>query len=323
VVQKKDPVVAMVLRKKFDMGLVRLAVDKGVKLIDGKSVEDIIILKDKVKIDLEDKTSLESKIIIGADGVWSIVGKKTGLIESKRPYGICIFNEYEQSENEIENFFGKEKMCYLHLRFKNIFGYGWVFPKKHQVNVGIGILYPKKYINEPQRNLLDIYKDYFNTLKENKLLPENLQIGKCCGGALPFVPIDKTYSDRVLLIGDAAGFINPLTGEGIYYAMASGEIAAKVIIDSLEANDTSGKYLSKYQYLWKGDFGKDLEIFLASIKYMETLSEGIVRLASNDKKLADITLGIIHGGLSLSKYQGKLIRRYMWVNFKDRLGLLS
>src|SRR4030042_6990160 len=46
-VQKKDPVVEMVLRKKFDMGLVGLAVEKGVKLIDGKSVEDIKILEDK------------------------------------------------------------------------------------------------------------------------------------------------------------------------------------------------------------------------------------------------------------------------------------
>jgi flavin-dependent dehydrogenase len=213
-------------------------------------------------------------------------------------------------------------MCYLHLRFKNIFGYGWVFPKKQHVNIGIGMLIPIKYFKEPKRNILDVYKEYFNMLKENKVLPENLEIGKCNGGATPFSPLDKTYSDRVLVIGDAAGFINPLTGEGIYYAMSSGEIAAKVIIESLEANDTSRNFLSKYQDFWKEDFGKDLKIYLDSIKYLKSSSEDIVRFASKDKKLAELILGILHGGLSISKYQIKLFRRFAWVNFKDKLGLL-
>jgi len=321
-VQQKDPIVGMVLRKKFDMSLVQLAVKKGARLIDGKAVEDLKITKDKVNINLNDKTFLESKIIVGADGVWSIVTKKTGLITSNRPFGMCVFNEYKIGENEIENLFGKERMCYLHLKFKDIFGYGWVFPKKQHVNIGIGMLMPKKYMNEQKRNILEVYKEYFTNLKENKVLPNNLEIGKCSGGALPFSPLDKTYSDRVLVVGDAAGFINPLTGEGIYYAMASGEIAAKVINDSLEANNSSGNYLSKYQDFWKEDFGKDLKLFHSSINYVKNSSEEIVRLASKDKKLAEITLGIIHGGLSASKYQGKLARRYLWVNFKERLGII-
>jgi len=321
-VREKDPVVGMVLRKKFDMGLVGLAVEKGVKLIDGKSVEDIKILEDKVKISLDDNTTIESKIIVGADGVWSVVAKKTGLMSSIRSYGICIFNEYELGENEIERLFGKERMCYLHLSFKNIFGYGWVFPKKQHVNIGIGMIIPKKITKEPKRNLLDVYKDYFNTLKEDKVLPENLDIGKCCGGAIPFVPLDKTYADRVILVGDAAGFINPLTGEGIYYAMTSGEIAAKVIIGSLEANDASENYLSQYQNLWKEDFGKDLEIFQGMTKYVKSSSELVVRFACKDKKIADISLGVLHGSLSISKCYGKLLRRYIWVDIKEKLGII-
>ena len=239
-----------------------------------------------------------------------------------RPYGVCVFNEYELGKDDIQNFFGNEKMCYLHLKFKDIFGYGWVFPKKQHVNIGIGMFITKKHEKEKQRNILNVYKDYFNILKEDKVVPDNLEIGKCCGGAVPFVPLDKTYSDRVLIVGDAAGFINPLTGEGIYFAMTSGEIAAKVISDSLEANDTSENYLSKYQDLWKEDFGKDLKFYLASTKYMKNSSEEIVRLASKDKKLASLILGIIHGGLCVSKNQGKLVRRIAWVNFKDRIGIL-
>ncbi len=321
-VQEKDPIVGMVIRKKFDMSLVKLALGNGTSLIDGKAVEDIKITDKKINISLSDNTSVESKLIVGADGVWSIVAKKTGLMTLNRPHGVCVYNEYELGEDEIENLFAKERMCYLHLKFNDIFGYGWVFPKKQHVNIGIGMLIPKKYEKEQKRNILNVYKDYFNILKENKMLPDNLEIGKCYGGAIPFVPLGKTYSDRVLIVGDAAGFINPLTGEGIYFAMTSGEIAAKVISSSLEANDTSENYLSKYQDLWKEDFGKDLKFYRASTRYMKSSSEEVVRLASKDKKLARIILGIIHGGLSVSKYQGKLIRRLAWVNFKDRLGIL-
>jgi len=321
-VKKKDPVVGMVLRKKFDMALVKIAVDNGSKFIDGKTVEDIKILEDKVKIKLADNFNLESKIVVGADGIWSVVAKKSNLMPNNKPYGVCLFNEYELNENEIENLFGKERMCYLHLRFKEIFGYGWVFPKKQHVNIGIGMIIPRKYSEEPKKNLLEVYKDYFNTLKEGKVLPDYLKIGKCRGGAIPFSPLEKTYSDKVLIVGDAAGFINPLTGEGIYYAMSSGEIAAKVIISSIEANDTSENYLSKYQDFWNEDFGKDLKIYLNATKYVKSSSEEIVRLASKDSKLADITLSVLHGGLSISKYQTKLFRRFAWVNFKDRLGIL-
>lgn len=321
-VKQKDPVVGMVLRKKFDMSLVQLAVDKGAKLIDGNAVNDLKLSDDKVKINLNDKTSIESKIVVGADGVWSVVSKKAGLMTSNRPYGMCIFNEYKLDEDEIENLYGKERMCYLHLKFKDIFGYGWVFPKKQHVNIGIGMLLPKKYLNEQKRNILDVYKDYFGNLKENKIIPDDLEIGKCCGGALPFIPLDKTYSNRLLVVGDAAGFINPLTGEGIYYAMSSAEIAAKVISNSLESNNSSGEYLSKYQDIWKEDFGKDLKFFHSAINYVKTSGEEIVRLASKDKKLAEIILGMLHGGLSASKCQGKLARRYFWVSFKDRLGIL-
>ncbi len=321
-VKQKDPVVGMVLRKKFDMSLVQFAVNKGAKLLDGNAVNDLKISDDKVKINLDDNTLIESKIVVGADGVWSVVSKKAGLMNSNRPYGMCIFNEYKLDEDEIEDLYGKERMCYLHLKFKDIFGYGWVFPKKQHVNIGVGMLLPKKYLNEQKRNILDVYKDYFGNLKENKIIPDNLKIGKCCGGALPFAPLDKTYSNRILVVGDAAGFINPLTGEGIYYAMSSGEIAAKVISNSLEANNSGGEYLSKYQDIWKEDFGKDLKLFHSAINYVKTSSEEIVRLASKDKKLAEIILGMLHGSLSVSKCQGKLARRYVWVNFKDRLGIL-
>jgi len=137
------------------------------------------------------------------------------------------------------------------------------------------------------------------------------------GGTLPVFPLKKTYSNRILLCGDAAGFINPITGEGIYYAMTSGEIAASVVAEALNVGDTSEKYLSNYQTFWKNDFGKDLKILGRFNNRWGTSSEKLVRLLSKDEKLAKLIVGVTGGQLSISKYKIKLLLRYIYVSLKD------
>jgi flavin-dependent dehydrogenase len=165
-------------------------------------------------------------------------------------------------------------------------------------------------------NLLNIYKDYFNFLKKTSVIPNDLKMGQCKGGALPLAPLEKTYGNRVILVGDAAGFINPVSGEGIYYAMSSGEIAAKIICESLNINDTSEKFLSKYQKNWKKDFGKDIDVFLGAAISVNEDDDKFIRLASKDEKFAEIALSILHGSISVNEYKWKFIRRYLYVTLK-------
>jgi flavin-dependent dehydrogenase len=63
------------------------------------------------------------------------------------------------------------------------------------------------------------------------------------------------------LCGDAAGPINPLTGDGIHYAMSSGMFAAQICMLAVEANAYNASFLSKYQQLWKNDFGEEIRLF--------------------------------------------------------------
>lgn len=316
-VRKNNPIGAMVIRKKFDMGLVQLAVDNGTDFIDGRAVEDIKISNEKVKIILSDKTELNSEIVIGADGVRSIVAKKSGLEQTPKQIGLCILQEYSTDEKTIDKFFDKEKMCHMHLGFHNVSGYGWIFPKKQHLNIGIVELFLDSNTSKPKMNLLNIFNDYIKILKKTGMIPKNLEIGRCKGGTVPVAPLEKTYADRVIVVGDAGGFINPLSGEGIYYAMSSGKIAAQVITESLETGDTSEKFLSNYQKNWKKDFGKDIEILLRLTKNIRVDTEKFVKLASRDKKLADISLDILHGNVSISEYSWKLITRYLYANFKE------
>jgi len=319
VLKKDDPIVGMVLREKFDNKLVEFALDKGADLIDGETVKNIKILKDKARLILDDKKEIDAEIVVGADGVWSIIADKLGLAPPKgRTIGVCMFQEYDLGEETVNRFFGNEKMCFIHLRFQDMMGYGWVFPKKQHLNIGVGRIRPDVEQSKSKTSLSTIYKEYIKTLKKTNIIPGDLTVGKCKGGALPIAPLKKTYSDRVLLCGDAAGFLNPLSGEGIYYAMSSGQIAADVIAESLEKGDNSEIFLSSYQTRWMNDFGKEIYEFLRLPAYRGNI-EYLVELASKNKKLADIVLGVMHGGSSFRDCKLELTLRFLVAHYKNRL----
>ena len=135
---------------------------------------------------------------------------------------------------QLTTFFTKKRMIYLFIKAQGIAGYAWVFPKKNCVNIGIGEFQSAVSKSKPKIPLKETYEKFIATLKEKKLLPDDFPIENLKGATLPIFPLENTCGDRVLLCGDAAGFINPITGEGIYYAMVSGQIAANVIAEGLK-----------------------------------------------------------------------------------------
>jgi len=317
--ESNSPICAMIRREKFDHDLVKLAINRGTTFIDGKCVENIKILKDKAKIFLDDGTNFESQIVIGADGIRSIIAKKTGLSQGGKNVGRCIFQEYPMSIKDLDTYIGKKRNCHIHVRFQGIVGYGWVFPKEKHVNIGLYEINPMVSQTKVKTNLKEVYKNYFNTLKESKVIPDDLKIGRLRGGSLPPFPLNKTYSDRVIICGDAAGLINPASGEGIYFAMTSGKIAAGVIEDALNAGDISEQFLSKYQSIWKNDFGRETQLFLRPANRWSKNSEILVKIVGRDQKLADMVLGIVQGTFSFDEIKWKIISRFLFVYFKDKL----
>jgi len=303
----------MILRKKFDYELVKIAVNRGTTFMDGKSAKDINISEDKAKILLQDGTNIESKIVIGSDGVWSTIATKSGLAKRRKNIGMCLCEEYPLNTETMDKYFGEKRICHIHMKPQGIAGYGWVFPKKRHVNIGIGEVNP---LATHSKNLKKIYKDYIITLKDSKIIPTDLKISRIKGGVIPLFPLEKTYSNRLIICGDAAGFINPISGEGIYYAMLSGEIAGKVVTESLD-DDTSEEYLSRYQDIWKNDFGRDIELLRGTNKQWTKGPKKIVKLASKDKKLGELAFSILQGELSIYEYRWRLISRYLYVYFKD------
>ena len=276
----------MVLRDKFDMGLVNLSVDSGADFIDENGVKDFKILKDKAEVILEDGTKVETEFIIGADGVSSTVAKKSGLHQKWAPDEIatCVISEFNVGEDTVEEFYTENRFKHIHLRFGGIYGYAWVFPKKEHINIGLGEIRSKSKSNI---NLNSLFKEYIKKLKKDCIIPDNLKIDRLRGWPLPLkLPLKKNYTDRVILCGDAAGFVNPIDGGGIRYGMLSGKIAAEVIswgvkVDKLTSSGASRTYLSKYQKECKRAFGNEFKINLLIRNLVNMAPELTVKIASN------------------------------------------
>ena len=98
---------------------------------------------------------------------------------------------------------------------------------------------------------------------------------------IPLRPLPKTYGERVLVVGDAAGLVKPTTGGGIYYAILSGEISAEVVNEAFVAGDFSGRQLRHYEKRWKTLIGRELSVgYYARAMYEALGDRQIERLLS-------------------------------------------
>jgi geranylgeranyl reductase family protein len=321
-INKDTPVIAMTLRKKFDYELVKFAIKAGAIFQDATPVSSVTISKDGVHVTVDQGRTIDAELLVGADGVHSSIARDNQLRTPGIQKGVCIVQEFPVEKKIMDEYFKKSRHCYIHSRFKTITGYGWVFPKKEHLNIGFGIIQLEK--NHQKLNLLTSYQEYLALLKKEHLIPQQLPEVPVRGGTLLIHPLEQTYADRLLLVGDAAGFINPLTGEGIYYAMVSGQIAATVIAEALEKKQMTKEFLARYQTLWKTDFGRDIDLILKVVKRgsME-YAEKVFKIACKDPVLTDLMMAIITGQTSVQQYKWKIVRRFFVSSLKNKLHLLK
>jgi digeranylgeranylglycerophospholipid reductase len=207
-------------------------------------------------------TRIFAHVVVGADGVESKVGRWAGINTRLPPHNISVGAEYlmcniEPNENFSEFYLGSE------IAPK---GYIWIFPKGGNcANVGIGI--GGDASGENHRAI-----DYLNAFVRNKF-PNGEIIAEMYGAVPLSGPQDENVSDGLILVGDAARQVNPLTGGGILYAMRAGEIAGNVIAEAMQEEDFSKVKLSEYDRRWKSEFGKRLETGLKAKEFFFNLSD--------------------------------------------------
>ena len=190
-------------RKIFDYYLLKRAEDNGVEIKWGRP--NTLSMNGSIEVKVNGEV-FNSKVLVGADGANSWVARNISNNYKKRKIGIAI--KADIFNYNIDN-------CIFSFGYSSI-GYAWAFPKDDMINVGIGGY---------KININLLYK----FLSENKIKGMIKNFG---GHILPvnlYFMRDRISFKNIILIGDAAGFIDALTGEGIYYAIKSSKIAFKAI----------------------------------------------------------------------------------------------
>lgn len=189
--------------------------------------------------------TIAARVVIGADGVESMVGRWAGLDTRVPSRDMESCAQYVVQGIDFD-----PDAIYLHFGDRVApGGYAWVFPKGVGVaNVGLGIV-ALKGEGKPARAWLD---DYIG-----RQFPTGVRTGYTVGGVIVHTTVKRTVADGLLLCGDAAHMINPLSGGGIVNAMKAGRLAAHTAADALAAGDTSASRLERYHRDWMALLGDD------------------------------------------------------------------
>jgi len=186
-----------------------------------------------------------ARVVIGADGVETMVGRWAGLDTRVPARDMESCAQYVLQGID----FNPDA---IYLQFSNAIapgGYAWIFPKGVGVaNVGLGVV----ALKSDGRNARQYLDDWVT-----RRFPGGTRTGYTVGGVIVHTTIKQTYADGVLVAGDAAHMINPLSGGGITNAMKAGRLAGKTAAAAICAGDTSAHRLAAYHHAWMELLGED------------------------------------------------------------------
>lgn len=292
---KNVPKGFVIRRKIFDQFMFSKAKKAVDTVIENFTVTDLLTEEGTVtgvkgKIDSsEDIKEYHGKIIMGADGYNSIVARTLGLYEHDPKHWVvalrCYYKDIKGLTDQIE----------LHYVDEVVPGYFWIFPmEENYANVGIGMLH--QYIKQNNVDLKSALEKAINSPFFKERFANATPMEKPMGWNLPVGSKKrKNYGNGFMLLGDAAGLIDPFTGEGIGNAMYSARIAVEIAKEAIKKNDVSEKTLfAYYERLWKA-IGNELKVShkLQKIGKYPFMLNFVIKKAARNKNVSDIIAGML------------------------------
>lgn len=303
-----EPIALMIQRREFDAMLLKQYLQAGGKFAAPVRVVDVTVSEKYVDVCTSSGETFRGKVVIGADGAHSVIARRSGLRTKWQRHQLMVSVFSEIPAALLEN----PDQSIVHTVFGvSGFGYGWLFPKHERLNVGIAGLLSA---NATHR-MTAVYREFLTILQQQGILSPALQIGNLRGGIIPIQgAMTHTYRDRVLLCGDAAGFVHGITGEGIYYAMSSGAIAAQTVRQACEQHDFGEATLANYEKLWQHDIGQEIAESVQIQKRLiqaPNLVNTLVRTVGTHDAMSKMFTDYFMGKTHYPELKGALMRHFL------------
>ncbi len=260
----------LVSRKVFDNLLLEKARETGIEVHTGEKVLDCIEKEDCVEVITTDNTYLGRFVLI-SEGSGGTLKYRVRPRNKIKKYSLGLVSEIPAENEVIKNCF--PDTVNIHFGIADG-GFGWIFP--HEGYYSVGIMGNAQALEHPKKVFLDF-------LKENgfsKDFPFHSHV-------IPTGGIKrKILNSRMLLSGDAAGFVDAFTGEGISYAIRSGQLAAEAVADLVMYSQKLSS-LKAYESSCRQEFGNCLAGSLKMEKIMHRFPEISFKLAVNNNEILD------------------------------------
>jgi geranylgeranyl reductase family protein len=321
VIESDGPAALMIRRVEFDALLVDLAREAGAELIGDVDIVRVSTIASGVVLESRDGRTFEAPVVIAADGVHSVIARRLGL-NSGWPASRVALDMMEETPREQLRDIDPSTLWVSYGHPPSLAGdrqqasrqahegYAYVFPKRDHVNVGIG------YVLDHYRNAIDespyeLQRGFVDHLRRRGVM-EGESVRR---NFTPFIipvggPLRRPGKGRVLLAGDAGGFVNGFTAEGIYYAMVSGDLAARTITSTPAR--ARAKLARRYQRAVQREIGAELRDSVLIQRYLfadRRRIADVINGASQEPELTRLILDFAVGRLSYSALRWRVLAR--------------
>ena len=314
VIESDGPAALMIRRVEFDALLVALAVESGAALVPGVDIVQAREERDGVVLTSRDGRRFAAPVVIAADGVHSVVARRLGLNRGWPATAVALDMMEETPRTALRDIdpttlwvaYGyASKRSRSHSAPE---GYAYIFPKRDHVNIGIGYVlsYYRASVDEAP---YELQRAFVDRLRERGVVAGESVRGNFTPFLIPVGgPLRAPARGRVLLAGDAGGFVNGFTAEGIYYAMVSGDLAAQTVIDSANPASLATRYTRACDY----EIGAELRDSAAIQRYLFADRRRIARIvrgANRERAMTRLILDFAMGRRSYKDVRRRILAR--------------
>jgi geranylgeranyl reductase family protein len=330
IVESDEPAALMIRRVEFDALLLSLAVDAGVEVIFGAEVVQATAHDDRVSLVARDGRTFSAPVVIAADGVHSVVARRLGLNRGWPAASVALDMMEETPRAQLRDVdpstlwvaYGFNPSHQQSATTRASEGYAYIFPKRDHVNIGVGYVL-SHYRAAVDRPPYELQQELVGRLRRRGIVEGN----SVRQNFTPFIipvggPLRRPGHGRVLLAGDAGGFVNGVTAEGIYYAMVTGELAGRAV-----AGHADG-IADAYRRACDHEIGAELRDSVSIQRYLFADRRRISRIiagAPRARTLTRLILDLIIGRRPYGDVRRRMLAhmpavaaRFVWERWRQR-----